>query len=532
MVLNSDMESIGLIRYSNGNFEFQNSYDIIYIGVLADNGETAVYLGLSDYSYTWKVNGNIVDSNNVELERGNSYTIAFYINGIEQGDEFVYYIDKDNTELAEGINFSDYQLTIMDYCPTGKSFKIKYSLSASAESKSSLTITPKYTITFEGIESITNDENLTFNWVQTDDLAVIHYTLSNDFVMRSESIDTVGYITGKVYSEDLTKFSSAFGISYATIKIDQIGVRTSKGVDTIILEMPFTATIHMAYGGGTGVDNDEFIISCNRHFKNLGLSKNNSNRFKITKYLMLEGNMVENFYGVIDNDNLVVIGWVPEDMSEMGIILHNYGTIRNLQVKINYDFDLTGLDGHTVGGIVCYNEKEGVIEKCSVTMLRASYLDFMSNVGGIVGVNKGTIRNCLAAADVTTYGTFGVIVGVNYGSIEDSCGIGNIIQKVKKYEGCYELSQVGGIAGINETGGTISNCVGGTLDDSYLRVVIDVAYVDDEALAPYSGPIAGKNNGEISGCSNYGYAIDTGNLHSWWAWFHTYDQLKNINNIV
>ena len=110
--------------------------------------------------------------------------------------------------------------------------------------------------------------------------------------------------------------------------------------------------------------------------------------------------------------------------------------------------------------------------------------------------------------------------------------MGKITQQVSKYDGAYELSRVGGIAGLNEKGGKISNCVGGTKDDSYLRVVIDVEYVDDEALAPYSGPIAGENKGEISNCSNYGYTINTGNLHSWKKWFHTYTQLKNINNNI
>lgn len=536
IVLDSDMESIELLRYSNGNFEFENSGDIIYIGILADEGEIDVYLSLSEYSYTWKVNGNVVDSNGVELERGNSYTIEFYINGIEQGNDFITYIDKNDKELAEGVNVSGDRLTLMDYCPTGRSFEIKYSLSASAESKSGLTITPKYTVTFEGIASVTNDEELAFNWVQTDDLAMIHYTLSNGSVTRSGSINVVGYTTGKVYSEDLAKFTSAFGISYATITIDQIGVSTSKGVDTIAIDSkaPFKATVHMAYGGGNGIKDDEFIISSNRHFKNLGLSNSNSNRFKITKYLSLEGNVVDNFYGVIDNDELTTMGWKPTDSRDMGIILHNFGTIRNIQVNIdyNYNFNLTGLYGHTAGGIVCYNEDTGEIEDCSVTMLRGSNLGFMSIVGGIVGVNDGIIRDCWATADVTTCGTFGVIAGINYGTITGSCGMGNIVQQVDTYEGFYELSQVGGIAGINGVDGKISNCVGGTQDDSYLRVVIDVEYVDDEDLAPYSGPIAGENNGEISNCSNYGYTIDTGNLHSWWAWFHTYDQLRNINNTI
>lgn len=288
-----------------------------------------------------------------------------------------------------------------------------------------------------------------------------------------------------------------------------------------------------AYGTGSGVQGDPYTISCVRHFKNLGLieSKDVNKYVEITTYLKLEGNMIDNFYGIIDNIKQVAIDWEPKDSQKMGIILHNHGIIRNLQVNMN-NINLTSLDPNTVGGIVCYNESDGIIEDCSVVMRRGSKLGFMSAVGGIVGINDGTIRDCWATADVTTWGTFGVIAGLNYGTITGSCGMGNIIQKVDTYEGGYELSQVGGIAGVNGEGGKISNCIGGTRDDSYLRVVIDVEYVNNEALAPYSGPIAGENRGEIINCSDYGYTIDTGNLHSWWAWFHTYNQLKNINNII
>ena len=223
------------------------------------------------------------------------------------------------------------------------------------------------------------------------------------------------------------------------------------------------------------------------------------------------------------------------ERSKLGLILHNYGTIKSIQLNIDYNFSLSGVYGHTVGGLVCYNESGGVIDDCSVTMIKGSF-NFTSTVGGLVGYNYGTIKNCWATVNVETSGTFGVIVGVNYGTVTESVGMGNITQEVTEYEGCYELSKVGGIAGINakngEIIGEIINSVGGTIDDSYLSVVIDVSYVDDESLAPYSGPIAGENNGEITDCSNYGYAIDTGNLHSWWAWFHTYDQLRNINNTI
>lgn len=526
-VLDYSLESIPIYRLSNGNFLVENNGNVLYIGVLAGEGTTNVLLNLSENSTMWKINGEVVDNNKAELERGNSYEIEFYINGIEQGDTFIFNFNGAPDGLAEAINFTDNTLTIKDYCPTDYSFTVKYYFNALAESISGLEITPVYTVTFEGID-ITNDEELTFNWVQTDDLATIYYEVSNGTISCNGSVDTTGYVVGNTYGEGLTQYLSSFGISNVTITISKIDVTTSKGAMAVNLKTPFTAKVHMAYASGSGTKNNPYIISCNRHFENMGINTDADTYFTITKYLKLEGNVIEDFYGIIESKDLVVISWTPEDKQKMGIIINNSGTIRNLQVNVNYNFNLTGLWGHTVGGIVCNNEDSGLIENCSVTMIRASKLNHTTTVGGIAGINNGTINNCYATVDVITGGTFGGIAGINYGTITDSCGMGDIVQKVETYEGCYELSYVGGIAGVNGAGGEISNCVGGTRDDSYLYVIIDVANVDDANLAPYSGPIAGENKGTVKDCSNYGYAIRTGNLHTG----SNYNQLRNINNII
>ena len=528
-ILNSDMEPLSTIRYSNGNFDVENSGDAIYIGVLAEKGNTNVLLNKSENSYIWEVDGVIVE-NSIELERGHDYTIKFYINGISQGDDFIYHIDKSNDKLAEGISFSGNVLSIKDYCPTNESFTIAYSLSATAESKSKLEITPIYTITFQGI-SITNSDAMTFSWVQTNDLATIYYTLSNSTKTYHYSVNTINYISGDVYSHDITGYLDAFGMSNLTISIDKIGIKTSKGIQEIELTNHYAKTVHAAYGDGNGTKNSPFTISCSRHFKNLELNKSNNNYFKITEYFSLEGTVIENFYGVLDVKNAIAIHWTPTKTRYVGIIVNNFGTIRNLQVNITDKIIVTGLDSYTVGGIACYNKAGGIIENCSVPTLEAN-IGFMATVGSLVGINEGIVRDCWAYADVTTSGAFGVIVGINYGEISGCCGMGDITQRQETYESVYQSSYLGGIAGINSSGGVISNCVGGTIEDSYLKVVIDVPYVDNDQLAPYSGPIAGENNGTIANCSNYGYHIDTGNLHSWRSWFVKYNQLRNINNTI
>lgn len=71
------------------------------------------------------------------------------------------------------------------------------------------------------------------------------------------------------------------------------------------------------------------------------------------------------------------------------------------------------------------------------------------NVGGLVGMNFGTINNSYYASGIFSAGGGGVggLVGMNIGTISNSYSIG----------GVSASSYVGGLAGAN-SGGTISNC--------------------------------------------------------------------------
>lgn len=529
--------SLNRVAFSgaNNSGSFNISGNIIYVGILAD-GNTDFKLNPVGVAYEWHIDGKKIDFNaESELEIGKSYEIELYVNGIKQDSS---YFESDNEYCIITGNSEEATLKIKGQCDLGVQFKIDYQVGEVRPFDCDLILQTIYTTAFNGFD-IVNDEQILLEWVHGKDMVEIDYTIlkSNEKPKNCSIEPTNNAVVGKIYSNDIT--SQVEGISEeiadVTITINEVIFQMYDGPRSFTMDelgLVSEYTVNCFYGDGFGTQGDPYEISCNRHFENLGLNTYSNTHFTITKYLELEGNVVENFKGVIDNNNLTILKWTPKDAQEMGIFINNSGTIRNLQVNINYNFDLTGLWGHTAGGIVCNNKETGIIEDCSVTMLRASKLGFTSVVGGIVGVNDGTIRDCWATADVTTYGTFGVIAGINNGTITGCCGMGDVIQKVDTYEGCYELSQVGGIAGINGKDGKIRNCVGGTWDDSYLSVVIDVEYNDDEDLAPYSGPIAGENKGTIEDCSDRGYSIDTGNLHSWWAWFHTYDQLKNINNTI
>lgn len=208
---------------------------------------------------------------------------------------------------------------------------------------------------------------MTFNWVQTDDLATIYYEVSNGTISCNGSVDTTGYVVGNTYGEDLTQYLSSFGISNVTITISKIDVTTSKGAMAVNLKTPFTAKVHMAYGSGSGTKNNPFIISCSRHFMNIELNISRYTYFIITKHIYLHGNGIEEFYGNLNSTGTgASIYWWATSKQDTGVILHNYGNIRNIVVFQESVIDVSSLYNYCVGGLVSVNESGGLIENCNI----------------------------------------------------------------------------------------------------------------------------------------------------------------------
>jgi hypothetical protein len=120
------------------------------------------------------------------------------------------------------------------------------------------------------------------------------------------------------------------------------------------------------------------------------------------------------------------------------------GIVKNLAMP---NVNISG-SGYAVGGLAGYSE--GMIVNCSVT----GNVSTTSNIsgattGGVVGYGPGTIKNCYFSGTVTGNDSVGGIVGD-----------GKII------ENCYSMGtvtgtssgQVGGVAGMLENSGMVSNC--------------------------------------------------------------------------
>ena len=542
--------SLNRVAFSgaNNSGSFNISGNIIYVGILAD-GNTDFKLNPVGVAYEWRIDGKKIDFNaENELEIGKSYEIELYVNGIKQDSS---YLESDNEYCTITSDSKEATLKIKGQCDLGVQFKIDYQVGEVRPFDCDLILQTIYTTAFNGFD-IVNDEQILLEWVHGKDLVEIDYTMSKpdgsgDIWEQNYCIEPANNaVIGRIYSNDITSQVERINkvLADVTITINEIKVQMPDGLRSFTMDelrLVSEYTVNCFYGDGFGTQGAPYEISCNRHFENMGLNEKQETHFTITKYLELEGNVINDFKGIIANENLVVISWKPKKAYEMGIILNNYGSISNLQVKIKNEFEL--YEGCTFGGIVCCNQTGGEIKNCSVTYVKTNLFNHWCTAGGISGLNYGKIQGCWAYVDVTTVGIFGAIVGSNRGEISECQGKGTITQKVELFDGNrYMPSYAGGIAGINFEIGSIENCFAGTkyeeingkltYDEAYLNIFIVVNNVDDDTLAPYAGPIAGDNRGAISDCSNQGYYIDTGNLHSWWAWFVTYDQLRNINNII
>ncbi len=171
-------------------------------------------------------------------------------------------------------------------------------------------------------------------------------------------------------------------------------------------------------------------------------------------------------------------------------------SVENNYTPIGYDggtfLGIFDGKGHAISGIRIYTDYSSmlglfgvtyhaVIRNITLTDTRIALIGTGANVGGIVGVNQGTVENCHVANTVNIHnavGQVGGIVGYNTG---DSAIVKGCTSSVKltigngNYDGTY-----GGIVGVNS--GTIENCLA-------INVINE--------CTNNSGPIVGINTGTV-----------------------------------
>lgn len=248
------------------------------------------------------------------------------------------------------------------------------------------------------------------------------------------------------------------------------------------------------------------IKSCN--IKAIQVKCNDIDAFSST----MIGGIAGQFSGMIENCSIDNESLINNPGTETGGIVGrlNNGTISNSinnaviksksyaggvaglnkgEIKECINYGSIETSSGSTGGIVGENSTDAVIEQgVNNGKINATQND----AGGIAGITKGTIKNCINYADVETKwygGSTGGIVGKcrDDATIENCFNVGKVILNKQ---------------GMNKRGGIVGNYDNGTISSSYAFVGKDV---DLEAIGERSASIAegayvirdGITNGEV-----------------------------------
>lgn len=181
-----------------------------------------------------------------------------------------------------------------------------------------------------------------------------------------------------------------------------------------------------------------------------------------------------------------------------GVSLQDYNN------SFNYNAYAGGKDarGYMAGGIIGCVTQNTTLEGCT----NYGIVSHKSAAGGIAGWNGGSIKNCHTYATLGTqqdgYAYLGGIVGINNGTVTDSAPAASITVR-----GRYII---GGVAGLNLTGASISynnsdntipvtvqanECAGGVAGVNCGNIALGSTTLQVNITAEsYAGGIAGSNN--------------------------------------
>ena len=188
--------------------------------------------------------------------------------------------------------------------------------------------------------------------------------------------------------------------------------------------------------------------------------------------------------------------------------------------------DLTAAD-ITLGGAAGQNEKDAIINNVQVALNVTQKLEKYRTLGGVAGVNNGTLQNCVFTAgqlgETITNGApatvgaakvgdaIGGVAGVNNAIVMD-CTVQNIrinVLGITNVESSQDVatkldnaSHVGGIVGRNS----------GTIQDSFIGTENSSAVI---AKFGFVGGVAGSNAGEITRCGGQGTTAAVDKIKNW-----------------
>ena len=218
---------------------------------------------------------------------------------------------------------------------------------------------------------------------------------------------------------------------------------------------------------GDGTENSPYLIESGAQLAYLSETvrqgdRYTGKRFKLAADLDLAqikwtaiGSNAQPFDGVFDGDGHIVTGLYYDDKSSNtvansghGLFSTVSGVVKNLTVKGSVRA------AARYSGIVVGNNIGGVVENCKSYGIIYGF----GNSGGVVGINSGTVRNCINHAeirdngDVKSYRFGGVVGTITAGAVTGCKNYGAVVIE-------HATDQVGGVVGRSEGAATVCDCI-------------------------------------------------------------------------
>ena len=275
----------------------------------------------------------------------------------------------------------------------------------------------------------------------------------------------------------------------------------------------------VAFSGGDGSSGNPYRISTAADLAAIAQQVNSGNTHYKDEYFELSRNIDLGgmewtpigkndstywFQGNFDGGSYTISNLtITQETGEgfLGLFGCNSGTIRNLYIE-NVKI-ITAKYGTYPAGAVCgINSNGGTIEKCGVDS--GTIVDDISyyNIGGVCGVNHGTVSQCYNKANLTAKnGKVAGISGANYqGTIENCYNAGTITQTGTNANNYL----AGGICSYNGSS-TIENCLNfgkvtsanGTSYGSGNGGTVNHFYYDIDVCGSLDGTGGGKTTAEL-----------------------------------
>jgi hypothetical protein len=315
----------------------------------------------------------------------------------------------------DGITKSDTYLCVISNIVTLSSIKITGKTTIDENSSSQYTSIATYS------DGHTNDVTTSSTWIQDSSYA----TINSDGILIVESVSSDQSIT-------------------ITANYNENGVEAVANYIVTVL--------NVKYSGGTGTESDPYLILNKADLLDLGMNTDDyDNYFKMTEDIDLSGETFTTaivgtssnpFIGVFDGNGCKILNLDVTSSQYVGLFgcIGLSGDVKNLGVvdccmTSSYYAYVGGLCGLNYGTIFsCYSTGEVSGESC---------------LGGLVGYNYGTILNCYSSISVSGDNYLGGFVGINGGIVSDCYSVGNVYAE--------DLRMVGGFVGGNEEG-SVLNC--------------------------------------------------------------------------